>query len=321
MEKVNIMKEKWDYLIILDACRYDYFEQVWKNYLQGNLEKKISIGTSTRQWRNKSFTDFYDDVVYISANPYINSVAQVKGFSGMDHFPKIYDLWLEDWDDEQGTVMPQVVNTKSIDIIKSNPGKRFIIHYIQPHEPYIGSSVTGPGFDVPLAGGHLEGVNQGRLKSRIIKKLMKLLSGVLYWTGIRGNFLIWHIREFFKMPPAGPMDAVRRKYGDQVLRDAYKENLEIVLEYVKQLVEKLDGRIIITADHGEMLGEDNRYCHWSRATEKELSEIPWLIIDKGQRTQLSDQQIEQETQKHEDANAPDEKTKEALQERLKKLGY
>jgi len=29
---LKIMEEEWDYLIILDACRYDYFLALWKNY-------------------------------------------------------------------------------------------------------------------------------------------------------------------------------------------------------------------------------------------------------------------------------------------------
>ena len=43
MDRVEIVKEKWDYLIILDACRYDYFQDVYKKYLQGELFKKIKI--------------------------------------------------------------------------------------------------------------------------------------------------------------------------------------------------------------------------------------------------------------------------------------
>ena len=53
------------------------------------------------------------------------------------------------------------------------------------------------------------------------------------------------------------MDAVRRKYGVEGLRKAYKENLCIVLEYAAKLSHELlhiypSSKIVITADHGEL---------------------------------------------------------------------
>ena len=36
------MKEDWDNLVILDACRYDMFKKL--NTINGKLEYKISIG-------------------------------------------------------------------------------------------------------------------------------------------------------------------------------------------------------------------------------------------------------------------------------------
>ncbi len=70
--RTNVMNEDWDHLIVLDACRYDYFEKVWQKYLPGKLRKKLSVGSTTVEWRDKTFTDYYGDVVYISSNPYIS---------------------------------------------------------------------------------------------------------------------------------------------------------------------------------------------------------------------------------------------------------
>jgi hypothetical protein len=320
------MQENWDYLIILDACRYDYFEQVWQNRPAGKLEPRISIGSSTKEWRNKSFTDYYDDVIYISANPYINSLRAVKGFLATHHFSKVYDLWLDDWDKHEGTVLPQTVTQRAVEIISSNSDKRAIVHYIQPHEPYLGSSARGPGYDQPVAGGYLQGVKKGRSKSWLIRKIMQLVTGVFYWVGIRGNGLIWKIREVLGTPPACPMDAVRRKYGNEILRQAYRENLEIVLEHVAQLIDALSGKIVITSDHGEMLGEDGQYCHWSRSSEGILVEIPWLVIDKGERGPEAPtpaaKKVPDELQETKPVGKePDEQTKKQIQEKLKALGY
>jgi len=73
LQKVSIMDEEWDYLIVLDACRYDYFSKLVGTYLQGKLEKVYSPASCTLEWCKKSFKEYYNDVVYVSANPYINS--------------------------------------------------------------------------------------------------------------------------------------------------------------------------------------------------------------------------------------------------------
>ena len=41
----HIMDEDWDNLIILDACRYDLFEEV--NTIDGTLESRISLGSAS----------------------------------------------------------------------------------------------------------------------------------------------------------------------------------------------------------------------------------------------------------------------------------
>ena len=102
MNPVCIMDQNWDYLIILDVCRYDYFEKFYGKYLNGKLEKKLSLGSSTREWRNRNFTGKYDDVIYISTNPFINSVRPCAKFDAREHFHKVYDLWLNCWDEKAG---------------------------------------------------------------------------------------------------------------------------------------------------------------------------------------------------------------------------
>ena len=44
---VKVVNEDWDYLIVLDAARYDIFKKI--NWIKGNLEYKISLGSCTRE--------------------------------------------------------------------------------------------------------------------------------------------------------------------------------------------------------------------------------------------------------------------------------
>ncbi len=82
-----IYENEWDILIILDACRYDYFARVIWNYLKGHLVKVIGLDSHTLPWVKKTFgSKYYDDIVYVSANPFINSKVVVKGFHARRHF-------------------------------------------------------------------------------------------------------------------------------------------------------------------------------------------------------------------------------------------
>ena len=327
MHKVKVIDEQWDYLIILDACRYDYFEQVWRDYLQGSLEKRISIGSSTPEWRSKSFTGYYGDVIYISSNPYINSLLPVKGFSAKDHFCRIYDVWHDGWDKEKQTVLPETVTYRAIDIIKNQPDKRAVIHYMQPHEPYLGEAVKDLSWHnpEPLAKRILSKMDERQPRASFTDKIMRMLADIFYKMGLRGHLSLWRVRKFLKMPPMSHMDAVRRKYGKEGLRRAYKENLEIALKHVAKLVEALSGRIVVTADHGEVLGEGGCYCHWDGSSDKFLLEVPWLVIDKGNRITGPVDKASEEEQKGRvmvpGVEEVEEETKREIREKLRTLGY
>ena len=86
------------------------------------------------------------------------------------------------------------------------------------------------------------------------------------------------------MPPANPMDLIRRKYGIAGLREAYTENLEVVLWYVARLSQEVlwknqEARIVITADHGELLGEAGGFSHYRGMKDPLLIEIPWFMVN------------------------------------------
>ena len=65
---ISVFTEDWDNLVILDACRYDYFAE--QSNLNGTLTTRISRASATREWVRANFTDRQlHDVVYVSANP------------------------------------------------------------------------------------------------------------------------------------------------------------------------------------------------------------------------------------------------------------
>lgn len=137
-----VADKSWDNLIVLDACRFDVFQKC--NDIPGKLVKAISPASGTAEWFQKNFTGRdMKDVVYISAHPY-GSYYYVYKFLGYIPFYKIVEVWKTRWSDELGVVHPSAVNEGVLDSLVSYPQKRYLIHYVQPHRPFIG--------DVKIAG-------------------------------------------------------------------------------------------------------------------------------------------------------------------------
>jgi hypothetical protein len=57
---------------------------------------------------------------------------------------------------------------------------------------------------------------------------------------------------------------------------AYERNLEYVLnEMLPEILEGMEGETVISADHGQFLGENNRWGHPGGRSEIPLREVPW----------------------------------------------
>lgn len=212
---VRVMEEEWDYLIVLDACRYDAFKRL--NDLPGKLEKRISRGSSTEEWLRKNFTGYYEDTVYISGNPFVSEI-EIRDFNAGDHFFKIEEVWKYGWDEHLGTTPPGEVTKAALRLDKEFPKKRKIIHYLQPHDPFIGKTkLISKGDKVPL-------------------------------------------------------------WKDPKVKQAWLDNLKLVLREVRGLVKKLEGKITITADHGDSFRKNFLLRHPQGIHVKELIEVPWLVV-------------------------------------------
>jgi len=91
-----------------------------------------------------------------------------------------------------------------------------------------------------------------------------------------------------------------------------------VLPHVQELVAAVDGRTVVSADHGNMFGErshpipDREYGHPARIHTPELIEIPWLTIDADTRRQITT------GTSHDDTTDADQQT---AADRLTALGY
>lgn len=244
-DRIDIATEDWDSLIILDACRFDAFERI--SSLPGTLSKRRSKAPTTVEFLRENFAGTnMTDTVYVTANPQFYRIEHgVHDVEPIDcRFHEVIDVWQDDWDDETGTVHPDRVTRAALEATEEYPNKRLLVHYMQPHAPYIGP--TG----------------RDNLPSLQLN----------FWESYkRGDLDV-------------DLDIVHR---------AYDENLELVVEEVAELLDGLTGRKVVTADHGELLGDRSgpipyrKYGHLRGIHAPELVEVPWLVYEDGPRPNIT----------------------------------
>jgi hypothetical protein len=197
-------------------------------------------------------------------------------------FSKVVDIWQFGWNTAIGTVHPAMVTHVALSYIKKYPKKRFILHYLQPHAPYLSQQYTYDGFPAPdlQQGQILTGLQNINPKlTNIVRDLTFVLEKINFNLGL-GNLYTVKIKKLLHFPPIDPMDATIRRYGISGLRKAYLDNLNMVLRYIALLASQLTRNIVITSDHGEFLGEKQRFGHPCDCSDPIVRTIPWFHIDQ-----------------------------------------
>ena len=230
----------WDVLIVLDACRADAFEQACTIV----AHRVQSPGCCTGQWLCAMAQMLRArDVLYYTANPIVD-----RENGTQDLRLRLASLWQRHWgrfgSDAIPSVHPMSVTAVVLEDWHTGTwcGPR-VVHYLQPHCPYIG--------EPPLNAGRWYSNNRP-LGTPIGHLREMIASGELSWPTVR---------------------------------QAYLGNLRLAWDAVRNLVAALDGlRIVITADHGNLLGEGGLYGHEPNWKGKpELHTVPWLDVVGGKR--------------------------------------
>jgi len=134
----DILKEDWDLLFILDACRYDMFSST--NPISGTLEKRTSKGANTVEFLRGNFAEkeLYD-TVYVTANPQLHRFRDEIDV----RFYDVINVWSESgWNEKHRTVLPETMTEAAIEAARQYKNKRLIFHYIQPHYPFVNSDIN-----------------------------------------------------------------------------------------------------------------------------------------------------------------------------------
>lgn len=270
-EGIEMRSKEWDNLILLDACRYDFFKELHE--FSGKLEKKHSKAPKTDEFLRSNFAGAdMTDTVYVTGNPqYYRIENEIYNADPINcSFYDVINVWKDKWDQTHDTVKPQAVTEAAIDAVNKYSNKRLLVHYMQPHAPYIGPTGT--------------------------------------------KCLPTDSLDFWKKYKLGKISCPAN-----LISKAYRENLDMVLQWVEKLVSQIQGLTVITSDHGELLGERcgpipyRKYGHPRGIRAKKLIEIPWMTLtnDNGRRD-ISGGQLRSENEKVRD---------DIIIDRLRNLGY
>jgi len=245
---MDLSKNDWDNLILLDGCRFDAFEKNCTN-INGKLQARISLGSSTPEFIRRNFKNKnYLDTVYITANP------QYLKWDAQDSFYHSVDVWDEAWSSKHETVLPESVTEYAKNAADEYPNKKLIIHYMQPHYPFIGE--LGKKIDKQDSFGKKWRSKENKNNS----------SQQTVWEMLKKNQLSY--KETW---------------------EAYVENLQIALPHVSHLSKYLNGKTVITSDHGNLFGKKvfplrkKLYGHPSYIYDDGLRKVPWFEIPYDER--------------------------------------
>lgn len=283
---IEVTERDWDNLIVLDACRYDVFESV--NWIDGTLERVVSQASHSSEFIDANFNGKeLHDSVYISANPHADKTLEEGVFHRVIRTYNQSGAELETPELEYETLHPEYIYRTAMDHIGNFSNKRLIIHFMTPHAPYFGDKAD-------------------RLRDELYEKNVGF-----YSRKHEGD--VEDAEDVF----SDLLGAAQQGYiSDSDLYECYVDNMAFVLDYVEALVNELDGKTVITGDHGELLGNPSatlspKYKHPRNVYTPELRTVPWLEIDSGER----------KTVVPEEPIPADEMSAESVEKQLQALGY
>lgn len=258
---VDIFERDWDALVILDACRADYFAQ--EASLPGETTVCRSRGSATKEFVTANFSNrVLGDTVYVSANLWFPKLAEDIDADVCEFVPVPEES-------NKAAVPPALVTRRATEVVERYPHKRLIVHYTQPHYPYLGE----------VGRKHFGATETPNLEAAI--------------------------------------RAVDGEITPDIVRRAYRENLRLALDAVEPLLEDLSGKTVVTADHGEYLGErllplpGRQYGHPAGIYTDTLVRVPWHVHTSGPRKDIVADETETRA----------EVTQDVVDRRLRNLGY
>lgn len=293
----NVFSRDWDILVLLDTCRVDALNEVAPEYtFLGKNDPIWSVGGRSPEWIAKTFTQQYIDEIqntaYLSANVFSEEILRNRhhesvsqgevnlsysllsriptvDVSALGRFEYLYEYEPVGTEGplghKEGGTPPRYVTDRGINISRDQDFDRLILHYLQPHPPYVANSLK---------------------EDRELKH---------------------HERDWW---------SYLGETGDyETIWNTYLDELRYVLDDVELLLENVDGKVAISADHGEAFGEYWEYGHHTGSVNPYVRKVPWV------ETTATDQHTHTPTTKPPVEDSVDDANTESTEDQLEALGY
>lgn len=256
--------------------------------MDGKLEQRVTRGSHSKEFMMNQFSGRkLFDTVYVTANPYIERI-DAEGV-----FHRIIKTYSDDGPNKKGPGRhPDHVTEVASQTNRIHRNKKLIIHYMQPHAPYLGREAES-------------------LRQTLYEK-----HGMEFF---RNDQIMGSKTSGEDMYP-NLTYALNEGYISQAeLYKVYAENLRLVLNKVQELISELEGKTVITADYGETLGDIRgiftnpsiRYEHYENLYSESLRIVPWFIIEHETRKDIIS----------EPPRGVQTVSEEVIKNNLKSLGY
>jgi hypothetical protein len=197
----------------------------------------ISLDTKTPEWMEKTFVEEFkckiSSTIYICGNQFSAKKLDSEMFTSLE------EVWRSNWNAKFGTVLRKDVTDRAIIESRQKNPDRLIVHYMQPHWPFVPAMDVseGRGMSLPTDGNPVE----------------------------RGDG-----KDVWGMLRDGEVDV-------EGVWEGYQDNLRYVLEEVAVLLDNIDAQqAVITSDHGNAKGEWGIYDHPIHMPLKCLRKVPWV---------------------------------------------
>jgi len=241
LEADPVFDADWDLLVVLDACRADLWAEVVgpDGGLPVGTTRTSPAGTST-EWLDAVFGA--RSAAELAGVGYVTANPYSADHVDGDALGYLREVWRDAWDDDRGTVLPRAVTDAAVRAGRETDLDRLVVHYLQPQFPCIADGGRCREAGRPPAGDGLA------LEAWFDRPLA-------VWADLRVG---------------------RRSTAD--VWAAYRANLEAVLDDVRLLTSNVDAdRAVITADHGNAVGERGIYGHAAGVALPALREVPWAV--------------------------------------------
>lgn len=163
----NVFERDWDVLIVLDACRVDALEEVKNDYeFINSIDSIYSVGSTSSEWISKTFTETHREEMkntsYITGNPYAELLLKEQQSPPATETNSIsmpVPICSPEWDtlaeedlhelnvtrqiaeDDRGWIKPRPITEQAIHANRNTEADKLVVHYMQPHRPYIGEDI------------------------------------------------------------------------------------------------------------------------------------------------------------------------------------